>query len=362
MDARPTIVVTGAAGNLGLRLFPLAQDFALYAIDRVPPADPAAACDASRFESLDLGNESATDRLIQILRATRAEAVVHLAFVIDPMRTGILDVRRMWQINVAGTARVLEAVAEVNRTGGKIRKLIIPSSVSVYGPDLPPEVDEDCALQAHTLTYAVHKKEADEVIQTRAAQLGDCATYLLRPHIFVGSTMQNYLVGALRGSPTGTGRAAEWMRARRYRLPMLLPTGQEYLEKRFQFVHVDDVARLIVHLLGLPTETGGLWILNVAGRGEALTLARCAELASARVMRLPSRWLCRMVLKLLWKAGVSAVPPDALPYMCGSYTMSTKRLQEFLGSDYERVIRFTITEGLLDSFAAPDHMRAASAG
>ena len=35
----------------------------------------------------------------------------------------------MWQINVAGTARVMEAISVVNRTGGNIRQFIFPSSV-----------------------------------------------------------------------------------------------------------------------------------------------------------------------------------------------------------------------------------------
>ena len=40
----------------------------------------------------------------------------------------------------------------------------------------------------------------------------------------------------------------------------------------------------------------------------------------------------RIVLRLLWKFGISSIPPEALPYMIGSYTMDTTRLQQFLGS------------------------------
>jgi len=70
--------------------------------------------------------------------------VIHLAFVIDPVRTGVLDVERMWQINVAGTARVMEAVTEVNRSADDgIKQFIFPSSVSAYGSDLPSPATED---------------------------------------------------------------------------------------------------------------------------------------------------------------------------------------------------------------------------
>lgn len=94
-----------------------------------------------------------------LLRELQPTSVVHLAYVIDPQRSGVLDVDRMWRINVAGTARVMEAVAEANRNAGtSIRQFIFPSSVSAYGSDLPAPVTEDAPLAAHTLPYAIHKK------------------------------------------------------------------------------------------------------------------------------------------------------------------------------------------------------------
>src|SRR5205823_4455850 len=132
----------------------------------------------ARFESLDLGEESSCDSLIALMRDEEIDAVVHLAFVIDPLQTGVLDEQRMWQINVAGTARVMEAIAERNRHGGAIEKFIFISSVSAYGPETPGPVDERFPLSAHSLPYAVHKKESDEVVRTRAGQLGDCATVI----------------------------------------------------------------------------------------------------------------------------------------------------------------------------------------
>ena len=69
-----------------------------------------------QFERVDLGEESSTRALYELLHDARPVSVVHLACVIDPVRTGVLDTERMWQINVAGTARVMEAVTEANRT------------------------------------------------------------------------------------------------------------------------------------------------------------------------------------------------------------------------------------------------------
>ena len=123
--------------------------------------------------------------LVQIIKDSQARAIVHLAFVIDPLQTGVLDLNRMWQINVAGTARVMEAITEVNRLHGNVDTFIFPSSVSAYGPETPGPVKEDYALGAHTLPYAIHKQESDDVVRFRAESLGHCATYLLRPHTLV---------------------------------------------------------------------------------------------------------------------------------------------------------------------------------
>ncbi len=87
------------------------------------------------------------------------------------------------------------------------------------------------------------------MVRYRAESLGDCRIYILRPHIFTGATMQNYMVGALRGTPLGKSKRAARMRAEGKRLPLMLPRGDKYLEKRFQFLHVDDMARLLVIVL-----------------------------------------------------------------------------------------------------------------
>src|SRR6201997_426842 len=114
----------------------------------------------------------------------------------------------------------------------------------------------------------------------------------------------------------------------------MLPRGQKYLDNKLQFIHVDDMARLIRHILQREPETQRLTILNVAGRGEALTFGRCIEIAQAKLVRVPGKSAMRMVLQFLWKSGVSAIPPEAVPYMTGEYTMNTERLKKFLGPEY----------------------------
>ncbi len=350
-ERRDAVLVTGISGNLGQRLLPLlADEFDVIGVDMRAPQDTAR---LKRFDSLDLGKETSCDALVELLHETKASTVIHLAFVIDPVQTGVTALDRMWQINVAGTARVMEAIADVNRHHGDIRKFIFPSSVSAYGPETPRRVNEDHPLGAHTLPYAIHKKECDEVVRYRASQLGLCVTYLLRPHIFTGATVQNYLVGALRGTPLGKGPWGERMRSKGTRLPLMLPFGDQYLKKEFQFVHVDDMARLLAWIAKRPEDQPGtLRTLNVAGRGEPLTLEECAGIAQQKLVRVP-RWLAKRVLQFLWDRGASSIPPAALPYMIGSYTMDTQRLEKLLGEDYDNVFQHTVAEALADSFAEP---------
>ena len=348
-QGKPTVVVTGVSGNLGLRLLPHLSDFSVIGIDMVPPKTVA----PIRFVRMDLGLEDSCRSLYNLFKETRPFSVVHLAFVIDPQRTGVLDVDRMWHINVAGTARVMEAITEANRNEDSgIRQFIFPSSVSAYGSDLPGPVTEEFALEAHTLPYAIHKKESDLVVQQRAPALRGCSAYILRPHIFAGASVENYLMGAFRGSPNGKGKRAAQMRKQGKRLPCMLPYGQRYLENQLQFVHVDDMARLLAWILQREPEARRLTILNIAGRGEPLTFARCIEMAHAKLLRVPGQWAMRIVLEFLWKTGISAIPPEAVPYMSGQYTMNTDRLKKFLGDDYEKIIRYTVADAFLDSFKA----------
>jgi nucleoside-diphosphate-sugar epimerase len=345
--AKPTILVTGISGNLGQRLLPQLADYRVVGVDVSPPTHST----VDRFVPLDLGGEDSTRELLLLMREVQPTSVVHLAYVIDPQRSGVLDVDRMWRINVAGTARVMEAVAEANRSAGAtIRQFIFPSSVSAYGSDLPAPVAEDSPLGAHTLPYAIHKKESDLVVQQRAPSLRGCGVFILRPHIFAGATVENYLMGAFRGTPNGKGSRAARMRQSSKRLPCMLPFGQKYLDNKIQFVHVDDMARLIAWILKREPEAQRLTILNVAGRGDPLSFAQCIETAHAKLLRVPGQWGMRRVLEILWSWNISAIPPDAVPYMTGQYTMNTDRLKKFLGSDYERVIAKTNIEAFADSF------------
>src|SRR5207237_7521297 len=107
-ETKPTVLVTGISGNLGLRLLPQLADFNVVGVDLNPPQTNL----PLSFERMDLGQEESCRQLYLLMRQISPVAVVHLAFVIDPVRTGVLVVDRMLKIIVEGTAWVMVTTTE----------------------------------------------------------------------------------------------------------------------------------------------------------------------------------------------------------------------------------------------------------
>src|SRR5262249_60021997 len=117
------------------------------------------------------------------------------------------------------------------------------------------------------------------------------------------------------------GALADGVGGQGKRLPLWLPSRGDSLEQKFQLVHVDDVARLIAHILRRKQADPKLTVLNVAGRGDPLALHRCIDIAKIEVQRVPAKTFCRQALRLLWDLVVSDLPPQPLPYSLASGTM-----------------------------------------
>jgi len=356
-SARPTVLVTGVSGDLGLRLPQQLAGFDVIGVDLTPPQTSV----SLRFVPMNLEREECCHELMLLMRETRTQVVVHLAFVMDPVRTGIVDTARMWQINVAGAARVMETIAEVNRDEVLVKKFIFPSSALVYGPEAGSMASEDAPLQAHSLAAAVHQVEAEKVVRHRAPGLRGCSAYVLRPHIFAGASVENGLIAAFRGTPGGHGERADKLRRKGKKITFAIPVGQKYVENRMQFTHVDDVARLIAHIAAkTDPEPQKLTVLNVAGWGEPLTYQRCLELAGVDTLRLPGKWAARMFWNRLWERGISAVAPDMMDYLLADWLVSIERLRKFLGPEFEKVMRYSAADAFADSFSTAAHAAAGS--
>jgi hypothetical protein len=75
-------------------------------------------------------------------------------------------------------------------------------------------------------------------------------------------------------------------------------------------------------------------------------------MANARLVRVPGVWALRRALDHYWKKGICSIPPEATPYLVGQFLVNTSRLQNFLGSDYEHVIRQSCVQAYAESFGA----------
>jgi nucleoside-diphosphate-sugar epimerase len=339
-EGKRTVLVTGVAGPLGEALVGQLAGAHITGTDLTPPVDTAPGV----FCALDLGREESCIRLVKLLRETHVCAVVHLQSV-DPVETH-RDPATAWQRDVAGTARVLEAIAEVNRSGGSIRQFVMASSASAYGQGLSRPATEEARLRAENWEWAVNKRKADEVVHFWASSLGPCSVSILRAAIYPHSANSDYLLNLLRGSSVSE-------RNSRHRHRVILPFGKGYLETPFQFVHIDDLARLIAWLLRNPQSASRIQVLNVAGHGEPLPLRQCLEIAEQRVFRVPGIGACRFAIRTLRKPDNSGQSEESLPYLLHPPLMDTSRLRSTLGHEYASVIRHTMEEALADSFPRP---------
>ncbi len=337
------ILVTGISGNLGGRLAPLLTGYEVISVDLYPPREGTP---AGKFYQADLSTPAGQQRLTQILESEQVDAVLHLAFVIDQVQTGIVAQDRMWQANVGAPQSLLEAIAARNKLARNVKLFVFLSSVSAYGPDLLERVREDAPLAAHTLPYAIHKRETDLLCQKMFAELGGCAVYIFRPHIYAGASVDNYILRAIRGQASGRGWLARLFQRRGWKLPALLPRSGEGGE--LQFVHVDDVARVLLWTLH-NFHPEALEIFNLAGGGPPIRFGECARLAGTPIRRARSIAQIRVILKIIWALGLSGIPAESIPYYLTSYTMDTANLEQALGADYASVVKFTTHSALLDA-------------
>lgn len=132
-------LVTGAAGYIGRRLVNALAESAAFekiiALD-VQPLQQDAARDLV-FIQADIRDRQLKDRLAHL----KPHTVVHLAFIVNPMRNEQI----MYDINVNGILNILEICRKL-----EVRHLIIISSASAYGarPDNPLFISEEYLIQA----------------------------------------------------------------------------------------------------------------------------------------------------------------------------------------------------------------------
>ncbi len=233
------ILVTGATGVYGRSVVERLhrKEHEVVAMAR---REPRALPTGVRFAQGDVA--SAGD----VLRAMEGcEAVVHLAFVVSPLK----DREQSRRISVGGTQNVVDAMRE---TGA--RRLVFSSSAMSYGsnPDNPPLFGEDDEQRpSPDFIYASDKVAAERVILESGVD-----AVLARPAVTVGRNIDNLLLDIFAG-------------------PAIV--GIKGVDIRYQLVHQEDVGRF----LALAVESGPSGPVNVAPP-DFVELRRIAELLGKR--------------------------------------------------------------------------------
>jgi GDP-4-dehydro-6-deoxy-D-mannose reductase len=276
------VLVTGADGFVGRhlvrRLLLAGDDVAAGCRPGGAPVDWRQDAPAgTRLEVLPL--ELTADGSIAAVLAWRPEAIVHLAAVAS-VREARLDPGLAWDINAAGTARLVAAAASRRDAGTTDPVMLLVSTGEVYGLGPPvPRVETDPLLPMSP--YAASKVGA-ETAALEAWRRTGLRVIVARPFPHTGAGQSaEYVVPAF----------ARRLRRARDTGARTVPTGN--LDPVRDLLDVRDVVEAYRALLarGVPGE-----IYNVA-RGTGVSLAevfvRLADLVGASVAPEPEPSLVR---------------------------------------------------------------------
>ena len=289
-------LITGGSGYIGGRLIDLLtqrDDTEVVNLDLRPPAVPRP---RTRFVRMDVRDRG----MRGLFESERPDAVVHLAFVLNPIR----DEHKMYDIDVNGTQNVLEAATEAG-----VEQLLVASSTTAYGafPDNPVPLTEEHPVRGLPgYEYARDKTEIDRLCQLWAAQHPDRVMTIVRPTIVFGPNVDNYIIRSWSNSPFFPlldGRDPDW-----------------------QFVHEEDVVDAIARLL-MERRAG---IFNLTADGT-IKLSEAARLAGLKTRKMSTR-LYRRIAKTAWALRLPNVeaPAGQIDFMLYPWIASNEKIKREL--------------------------------
>jgi UDP-glucose 4-epimerase len=275
-----TVLVTGISGNLGRALTKLLHTEAhVVGVDRRPFQGKPKDID---HHQVDLRKA----RVEEAFRRTPIEAVIHMGIMHDPH----MPFSEAHSFNLVGTQRILDLCV---RHG--VRKVVILSSASVYGPR--PEnsnflVEETPLMAADRFSDVRDLVELDMYAQSFMWKHPEVETVILRHVNIIGPTVRNAPTNYLR---------------------LEVPVTLMGFDPMLQLIHEEDACRALV----LALRPGLRGVFNVTGPGEVPLSAVMRELGR-RPIALP-HLLVRPILRRAFEARLTSFPPeevDHIQYLC----------------------------------------------
>ncbi len=298
------IVVTGASGNKGTSLLEaLGADPRVEEIVGIARRRPDWKPPKTTWVTADI-TSAALEPLF-----TGADAVVHLAWLIQPSR----DERVTRAVNVDGSRRVFDAAAAAGAGA-----LVHASSIGAYSPGPKDRaVAEDWPTEGiPTSFYSRHKAACERLLDELELAAPALRVVRLRPGLVfkaqAGPEIRRYFAG-----PLLPGALAD---------PALLPLVPRNDRLRFQCVHSDDAAEAY-RLAALEPHARGAY--NVAA-DPVIDGAELGRILSARPVPVPPAVL-RAVAAVTFAARLQPTPPGWVDLAHGVPLMDTSRAREQLG-------------------------------
>ena len=144
------ILVTGAVGQIGSELTMALRS--RYGNDSVIAADhqtkPAPALrDSGPLVNIDVRDK---ERIAEAVDHYKIDTIYHMAAILSAV--GEENPQLAWETNIAGSYNVLELARQ-----RELKRVFIPSSIAVFGPDTPRENAPQEAILRPTTMYGVTK-------------------------------------------------------------------------------------------------------------------------------------------------------------------------------------------------------------
>jgi nucleoside-diphosphate-sugar epimerase len=310
------VVVTGATGNVGTSVLACLQERSeVEEIVGVARRLPDLTMERVRWAQADVAGDD-LDRLFR-----GADAVVHLAWLIQPSRDRVATLRT----NVEGSRRVFESVARC-----EVPRLVYASSVGAYSPgskQLP--VDESHPTGGiDSSFYSRDKAEVERILDRFESSHPDVAVTRMRPALIfkreAASGIRRLFAGPLFPSMLLH--------------PRLLRLVPRISGLRFQVVHSLDVGD--AYAAAVVRDAQGPF--NLAAE-PVLDSEQIARLLDARSLPVSPRAV-RAAAGLSWRARLQPSPPGWFDMAMGVPIMSTRRAHRELGW----TARFTADETFLE--------------
>ena len=261
------VLVTGSNGFVGQKLVPflLRRDHTVIAAHL--PGDDVARLAGPGVTAVPLDLRSASS--IRRALGAHPDAVVHLAAVASG-GVARIDPGLAWEINAAGTARILDEVTKASSGSSTPTRFLLASSIEVYGAGEPrPRRETDPVNPCSP--YAASKRGAELACLETSSRTG-LPVVIARTTNHTGAGQDGqYFVPAYVDRITRAKAAGEGM----------VRSGN--LEPVRDFLDVADVVEAYVALLERDDLVGIFNVSSGVGRRLAEVVSLIAELADADV-------------------------------------------------------------------------------